>query len=99
MPAGSSSEAAAALMRTWMRELGVVPSTIRVREFCIKEQTIGIRDVPEYLQDLVNDTASEWSKERDWAAEYVASWKARGKFVLVWDEEYEMTADGDIEST
>lgn len=99
MPAGSSKEATAALMRAWMRELGVAPSTIHVREFCIKEQTIGIRDAPEYLQNLGNDPSSESSEEVELTEEYVACWKAQGRFVLVWDEEYEMTADGDVDST
>ena len=97
--AASSDQVVSSSIAAWMVELGVVPSTIHVRKFYIPEQTIGVRDVPSYLQDFLDDPSTFGKDRRDNLAQYSESWKAKGNYVLLWDEEYEMTADGEVEST
>ena len=97
--AASSDQVVSSSIAAWMVELGVVPSTIHVGKFYIPDQTIGIRDLPNYVQSFADDPSSEPTEERELMVASLSAWRDRGKFVLVWDEEYEMTADGEVEST
>jgi hypothetical protein len=83
----------------WVAELGFIPGTIRVQKFALSERCIEIRDMPDYLQEYV-ESPSRFPKERQaHLSECVDKWLHAGSYVLIWDEEYEMSVDGEVEST
>ncbi len=82
-----------------LNRVGITPGVIRVRAFVLPEYGIEIRDMPEYLQEFL-DASEDFPAERaSHLKEAVADWVRSGSFVLVWGEDYEINADGEVEST
>jgi hypothetical protein len=79
--------------------LRVRAGIIRVATFAFPERTIGIRELPDYLQEYVDSPASAPAGSAGHLAKAVAEWTRREAFVLVWCEEYEMNREGEVEST
>jgi hypothetical protein len=75
------------------------PMAIQVREFSVPERSIRVQDLPDYLLEFVHAPDSFAPAERDHLSGAIEQWEKRGQFVLIWHEDYEMTAEGDIEST
>jgi hypothetical protein len=79
--------------------LGVRLETIHMRAFALPEYGIEIRDMPDYLQEYI-DTPDRFPDERArHLKSAVEKWRRSGGFVLVWCEDYEISADGEFEST
>ncbi len=86
-------------MAEWLQESGARIETIEIEKFAIPERSIGIRDLPDYLQELVDDPFSFEADRRQHLSKCVSEWEAEGDCVLIWDEEYEMNSQGQITST
>ncbi len=99
IPERSTADTAGDMMTAWMSELGATPATIHVGKFSIPARAIAIRDLPDYLQDFVEDPSKSEDERRESLSKYLASWRKSGDFVLVWDEDYEMNAQGEVVST
>jgi len=83
----------------WLRQLGFHPGTIHVQKFVLPELTAEIKDMPDYLQEYV-DSPSKFSEDRrEDLSRCIGEWQRAGGYVLIWNEEYEMNAEGDVEST
>ena len=88
------SEVAAFLDR-----LGVVTGGIQMQAFALPEYGIETRDLPEYLQEYL-DSPEDFPKQRAMHLEKaISDWNRSGGFVLVWGEDFELDANGDVEST
>ena len=70
-----------------------------IEKFEIPERSIAVRDLPDYLQEFVDNPSSFEKDRRQHLAKYLAEWEEGGDFVLIWDEEHEMNAQGEITST
>ena len=86
-------------IENWMAQLGFNPSTIHVQKFAIPRLAIEIRDLPYYLQEYVDSPAKFPQDRQEHLSRRVDEWRRDGGFVLIWDEEYEMSAEGDVDST
>jgi hypothetical protein len=82
----------------WMEQLGFAPDTIHIQKFALPDRAIEIKDTPDYLQEFI-DSPSLFSGRDEELSRCVDEWRKQGGYVLIWDEEYEMTADGEVEST
>lgn len=92
-------DAASPLLEGWQKELAYRPGTIQVHSFFLPEIWLGIKDLPEYLQEFVDDPESIGEDEREHFEEMLAEWRADESYVLWWGKDYFMGPEGDIEST
>lgn len=73
--------------------------TIQVRKFAIPEYEIEIRDMPDYLQEYLDFPETFSEEDAPHLEKAIEDWKQRKSFVLIWCKDYEMSAEGEIEST
>ncbi|BDI30148.1 hypothetical protein CCAX7_21990 [Capsulimonas corticalis] len=83
----------------WQREIGFAPATISVKKFFLEDQWIGIQDLPDHFQEVLDNPDDYDEEERKDADEEILRWKEEGTFVLKWCEEYWLSRDGDVESS
>jgi hypothetical protein len=89
-----------ALLQQWQEELEITSGTICVKPFEIPERGIGIRDLPDHYQEIVNGSTQYLDEEELRAAqEDIRAWLEHGDFVLCWAEEYYMDHDGELVAT
>lgn len=99
IPADATVDAINAAIAAWMLEVGVKPGTIYVKKFSVPDRVIEIRDYPDYLQEFMADPSSFDAERSANLSRCLRLWQENQDYVLVWDEEYEMNARGEIEST
>lgn len=87
------------LVQQWESKVGIAEGRITVQPFFIEEQWIGIRDIPEHYQDVVESPDTFLEDDRQRLLKDVNEWLERGDFVFYWDEDYYLNADGEVEST
>ena len=80
-------------------QLGITPGTICVRKFVLPEYEIEIRNIPDYLQDYIDDPSLFDEEDAPHLEESIANWNQRGSFVIIWGNDYYMDSEGGIEST
>lgn len=83
----------------WMDDLEGVWGAIEVGGFRIPGREIEIRDIPRYLEEFIEPPSAFPEDRRGQLQRCVADWMRSGNFVLIWDEEYEMNREGEVEST
>lgn len=88
-----------ALIHEWQTDLGVVPGTISVNQFCLPERFIGITDLPEHYQEVLDHPENFTEERLQMLRGDIEAWRANGQFVLNWDEDYYMSEEGDLDST
>ena len=82
-----------------VNHLGVTPGLIRVHAFALPQHGIEIRATPDYLQEFL-DRPEDFPEERArHLKKAVLDWSRKGSFVLLWGEDYEISTDGEVEST
>lgn len=86
-------------LEAWMEEIGFAADGIDVRRFNLPDRAIGIVDVPQYLQEYIDSPNSFPDARRRHLDGRVKEWLASESYVLLWDEEYELSGDGEIEAT
>jgi hypothetical protein len=91
-------EMIAAQVKEWQAELGFRPATVRVKQFRVPGQGVGIQELPGWAQEI--ETAT-WlgDEERQQYRDARDQWIADGKFVFWWGRSYHMSKDGEVEST
>jgi hypothetical protein len=94
-------ESIRAQIQGWHEEIGFEPGPIAVREFFIWDRWLGIKDLPDHLEEFLADPsgAAEDEEEADDLRESINLWLNDGQFVLWWAKDYWMGADGDVDST
>lgn len=86
-------------VRLWQIELGFVDTTIVVQNFFLADDWIGISDLPEHYQHVIDHPDGyEVDRYEELSAD-IRLWRERGDFVLYWDEEYYLNRDGELESS
>ena len=84
----------------WQTELGFTPQTIRVEEFYVDDQGVGIAELPSHYQELVEDPASEPDPdERAVLLREIEKWQRDGSFVLDWGNELWLDDSGHVTSS
>jgi hypothetical protein len=83
----------------WLQELGGKVCEIQVERFSITARAIGVRDMPDYLEDFIAQPEAYDSARTANLSAYIRDWTAQKRFVLQWDEEYEMDTDGNVLSS
>ena len=88
------------LLAAWQAQLGFKPRPIRVRAFWAQEQSVGIEELPGYLQDFLEDPESEPDPaERQELARIAREWLEEGSFVLYWGNDLFLDEDGHVTSS
>jgi hypothetical protein len=85
----------------WQDEIGLVPGGIVIKTFFLSERSIGIRDLPEHYQAVL-DHPKDYKDDEDERQELlkdIKEWQEQGDFVLVWDEDYYFNKNGELESS
>lgn len=83
----------------WQDELGFTPGTISIQQFFLSERWIGIKDLPEHYQEVIDQPDEIDESRRRELEEDIRRWLQAGDFVLYWDEEYYLNAAGELESS
>ena len=83
----------------WLQDLGAAPGTIEVQPFSIADREITSRLMPEHLLEYQAHPDNFDGDQRPHLEDALAKWTASGSHVLIWAEEYWISADGEIEST
>ncbi len=95
----SAEDEFSAYIYDWQRELKLRTETISVKQFSLPERWIGIRDLPEHYQEVL-DHPENFSEERLQELQGdIEAWRGSGEFVLDWDEDYYMSEEGELDST
>ena len=95
-------EKVSASLDAWWKELGFAPGTIRVRRFDCKEAGVRIEDLPDYLEEFLQDPEGFAQNKQESASSYFESgrrWRESGQFVLWWAKDYWLDGGGAVEST
>lgn len=75
------------------------PGTISVRAFFLPELWLGIQDLPDHYQDFLDHPENSNEDERQYYPKEIEEWRDSGSFVLLWNEDYYLNADGELESS
>lgn len=86
----------ASALAEWQDELGILPVPISVRQFFLSARWIGIKDIPDSLQESLDRPDDYTEEERHELQEELRQWHESGDFVLYWDEEYYLDREGEI---
>ncbi len=98
-PPGSAYDEFTAHAQEWQKELGVTPKTILVKQFYLPELHIGITDLPEHYQEVVDHPENFSAEHLQELQVEVEAWLGSGEFVLDLDIDYYMSEEGEVEST
>lgn len=79
--------------------IGLMPGAVHVQAFDLIDPPIAIRELPDYLKDYIQAPNDFPADRAIHLATAVEEWRKKGAFVLIWGEDYEMSRDGDIESS
>lgn len=80
----------------WMAGLGMTPGPIYVRHFAFPAWRIGIAEWP--LSEFP-EVARQLAAGEPLEDEFHVEWQQQGRWVMHWNKEYWMTADGEIGDT
>jgi hypothetical protein len=84
----------------WQTELGFTPQTIRVEQFSIEEQGLGIAELTGFQEELLDDPESEPDEdERAERLKELREWIEEGSFVLYWGNDLWLDSDGHVTSS
>ena len=86
-------------LRNWQQEVGFTGATISIQQFFLSDRYIGIKNLPDHYQEVLNQPEEYDANRRRELQEDVHLWIERGDFVLYWDEEYYLNQDGELESS
>ena len=87
-------------LAAWKREIGFQEAPITVREFFLDDHFLGIRRLPDHLQEFRNNPESVADiEERREMEDRIREWESLDQFVLWWGKDYYLSRDGDVEST
>lgn len=75
------------------------PGTISVKPFFLTECSIGIRDLPDHLQEFLDHPENADEDERFYYPEEIDAWRECGNFVLWWNNDYYLNEDGELASS
>jgi hypothetical protein len=76
------------------RRLGFQPADIRVQVF--ESEEASIVDLPGEYEEFLESPEAADAEEREFFPEYIAEWRAKGRFVLNWSVDYWLSADGRV---
>lgn len=76
-----------------------VPGTISVKAFSLPELGLGIQDLPEHYQNFLDHPENNNEDERQHYPKEIEEWRESGNFVLLWNEDYYLNTDGELESS
>ena len=85
--------------RGWQTELGFIAGTISVKQFFLSDRSIGIKDLPDHYQEVLDFPDNIDAKRLKELQQDIRLWRESGDFVLYWDEEYYLDQDGELESS
>jgi hypothetical protein len=86
-------------LERWQEELGFTPGAISVHRYFLPERWIGIRDLPDHYQEVLDRPEALTEERRRELEEDIRLWRERGDFVLYWDEDYYLDRDGELQSS
>lgn len=75
-------------------QLGFRPADIRVYAF--ESEDAAIADLPGEYEQFLESPESADADEREHFPQYIAEWRAEGRFVLNWCVDYWLSADGRV---
>ena len=82
-----------------LEDLGARPKQIQVKRFSIPERDISIEDLPKHYREFLENIVDYSENRQQELFGDIADWKQHGDFVLIWDEEYFLSAAGEVIST
>lgn len=85
-------------MKDWAEQLQIVTGTISIKKFFVPEYWVGIKDLPDHYQDVL-DNPNDYKSELDDLYVEINEWQSRGDYVLWWNDEYYMSQEGEVIST
>jgi hypothetical protein len=83
----------------WQKEVGFKPRTISVKPFFLSDLWIGIKDLPDHYQEVLDNPEKFDEQRRQVLEEDIHNWYDDGNFVFYWDEEYYLDEEGELESS
>jgi len=77
-------------------QLGLRPSTIRVKRFFLPDLEIGIEDLPANYLAVLKSPHEYEEEEVNYIKADIERWKSKGCFVFHWGTDYWMDKDGNV---
>lgn len=95
----SMAEQASTELDRWKAEVGYRAMTITVQPFFLRDRWIGIADLPQHYQEVLDQPEGFDEDIRGNLLDDIRQWQLRGDFVLYWDEDYYLNKDGEVVSS
>jgi len=96
---GSTADQANSELARWKAEVGFRATPITVEPFFVRDRWIGIADLPQHYQEVLDHPESCDKDRRLDLLDDIRQWQVRGNFVLYWDEDYYLNKDGEVVSS
>lgn len=75
------------------------PGTIRVKAFFVPDIWFGIEDLPDHYQEFLDHPEKVGEEQYLGYPELIEDWRERKSFVLWCNEDYDVSEDGELESS
>jgi hypothetical protein len=85
-----------AYLQTLFVSAGFILAPIHVHKFFLEEHEVGIRDLPQDMEDVFNDRESYSDEEWEDYVARLEQWKFRGDFVFWWGNDFWCDYEGYI---
>lgn len=96
---GITIDQASRELARWKSVAGFRPMAISVEPFFLRDRLIGIADLPEHYQEVLDRPESFDEVRRSTLLDDIRQWHLRGDFVLYWIEDYYLNKDGEVVSS
>lgn len=88
-----------ALIENWQDEIGLMPGTISVKKFFLPDRWIGIQDLPDHFQEILDQPEVYDEEFRREIQDEMKQWLDSGNFVFWWGNDYYLNQEGEVESS
>jgi hypothetical protein len=78
------------------RASGARAAPVRVKQFSVADDDIGIEPLPSSFRSFLSEPDAEAPEDQRQYRKLIDDWLARGDYVLVWGNEYDVNKDGEI---
>lgn len=76
--------------------MDIVPGSIAVKMFFLTDRWIGIKDMPDYYQEIFDRLKDDSNEIPEEIREDIDFWNMQGYFVLSWSEDYYLNSEGEV---
>jgi hypothetical protein len=83
----------------WRHEIELIPSGIAIKRFFQPDRWIGIKDLPDHYQEVLDRPQELDDERRTQFYEEIRLRLEEGDYIFYWDEDYYVNKEGEVVSS